>query len=295
VTLAELAGRLRPGEDNELVLRRLADTDWRRTQLDIASPEHRDFAARATAGGAALFYSFGNFCAIAAHPDAESVIRVNLMKGRPADQVGSVTTTRDRIDALFDWSALSDGLTRDRVLAIVHELYERGPMGFRGPAAAGVPDQLASMDDGVRTTQIIAPGYRCPSNDLIDAVLDLIGEDFLFITSANVSSTVTGSVEAAHYDLAGMQRDFGDREGIVLIGHRDDAAVRATYPDHLPMSTSILAFHKTAPRGALTLERHGSLDAEIVREVVARHGFELSLGERAQKRLPLREEAERAG
>ena len=294
MTLTGLASRLRPGEDHELILRRLADTDWRTTQLDVTSPEHRDFAARATAGGAALFYSFGNFCAIAAHPDAESVVRVNLMKGRPADQVGSVTTTRDRIDALFDWSALPDGLDRERVVALVDELYERGPMGFRGPAARGVPDHLTSVDGGLRTTQIIAPGYRCPSNDLIAAVLDLTGEDYLFITSANVSSTVTGNVEAAHYDLAGMQRDFGDRDGIVLIGHRDDAAIRATYPDHLPMSTSILAFHKLAPGGALTLERHGSLDAGIVRNVVARHGFELALGERAQNRLPLRDEAEHA-
>lgn len=296
MTFAALSARLRPGENRETLLRRLAETDWRATQLDLADAGDRTFAAQATAGGAALFYSFGNFCAIAAHPDVQSVVRVNLMKGRPADQVGSVTTTRDRIDALFDGDRLPDGLTRARVLDLVDELYERGPMGFRGPAAAGVPDHLASIDDGVRTTQIIAPGYRCPSNELIDEVLEVVDADFLFITSANVSSTATGNVEAAHYDLAGMQRDFGDKEGIVLIGHRDDEAVRATYPEHLPMSTSILAFHELAAddgRSALVLERHGSLAAEVVREVVDRHGFGLVLGERAGERLPRREDVER--
>lgn len=263
--------------------------------LDLADADDRTRAARATAEGAALFYSFGNMCAIAARPDVDSVVRVNLMKGRPAGQVGSVTTTRDRIDSLFDWDRLPPEVTRERALALVDELYERGPMGFRGPAKPSVPDHLASQDDGMRTTQIIAPGYRCPSNDLIDEVLDQIGVQFLFITSANVSSTVTGNVEAAHYDLAGMQRDFGDKDGIVMIGHRDEAAVRATYPDHLPMSTSIVAFHKVAAGPSLVLERHGSLAAEAVRDVVGRHGFGLVLGPTAQKRLPRREDVERAG
>jgi hypothetical protein len=247
----------------------------------------------ATALGAALFYSFGNFCAVAAHPRLESVQRVNLMKGRPVGQVGSVTTTPDRIDGLFAWELLPGGVTRDRILALIDDLYERGPMGFRGPARAGIPDQVVSVDGGVRTTQIIAPGYRCDSNDLIGGVLDRIGEDYLFITSANVSKGVTGKVEAAHYDLAGMQDDFGDRDGIVLIGHRDEPAVRATYPDHLPMSTSILAFHRAAANGAasptLLLERHGSLGYEDVRAAAERHGFDVSLGDRAQARLPLRE------
>jgi hypothetical protein len=93
VTLEALASTLRPGEDHRDTLRALAETDWRRTTLDLADPGDRSFAARATAAGAALFYSFANFCAIAAHPHVDSVRRVNLMKGRPVDQVGSVSTT----------------------------------------------------------------------------------------------------------------------------------------------------------------------------------------------------------
>jgi tRNA A37 threonylcarbamoyladenosine synthetase subunit TsaC/SUA5/YrdC len=292
VTIDELADLLNPGQTRSDVLIRLGRTNWRETRLDLADPEDRAFAVRATALGAALFYSFGNFCAIAAHPRLESVQRVNLLKGRPIDQVGSVTTTRDRIDRLFAWDRLPDGLTRERVMSLIDDFYERGPMGFRGPAAPGIPDQVASVDDGIRTTQIIAPGYRCPSNELVGAVLDEIEEDYLFITSANVSKGVTGRIEAAHYDLAGMQEDFGDREGIVLIGHADEVAVRASYPDHLPMSTSIVAFHKLASNGArptLLLERHGSLADEHVHAVAERHGFGIARGERAHERLPLRD------
>jgi hypothetical protein len=122
-----------------------------------------------------------------------------------------------------------------------------------------------------------------------------VAEDYLFITSANVSGGVTGRVEAAHYDLAGIQDDFGACEGIVLIGHRHEPFVRASYGRHLPMSPSILAFHKLerdqAGKPALVLERHGSLGAEDVAAVAARHGFGLVLAGGARERLPLRDDA----
>ena len=297
IPLTELAALLRPelGEPDRAVLRTLEETDWAQTTLDLGEPADRELAAHATALGAAVFYSFGNFCAIAAHPDKRSVVRVNLVKGRPENQVGSVTTTRDRFDTLFDWSLLPDGLSREQVLALIDDFYELGPMGFRGPAAPGIPDHVTSLDGETRTTQQIGPGYRCPSNELLDDVLARAGVDYLFITSANVSSGVTGRVEAAHYDLRGMQEDFGESDGIVLIGHRDEAAARASYPRHLPMSTSILAFHKLARdesgRAALILERHGSLDVDDVRELVAKHGFGLVLADGARERLPMRDAA----
>ena len=91
-----------------------------------------------------------------------------------------------------------------------------------------------------------------------------------------------------------MQDDFGGKDGIVLIGHRDEGAVRASYSRHLPMSTSIVAFHRLARDEAggpaLILERHGSLGVEDVRELVAKHGFGLVLGEKAHERLPLRDD-----
>jgi len=293
----ELAAILRPdlGEQEREVLHTVAETDWTRSILDLDDEADRTLAARATALGVALFYNFGNFCAIAAHPRRESVVRVNLLKGRPENQVGSLTSTRDRFHRLFDWSQLPEGLEPDQVAALMDDFYALGPMGFRGPAAHDIPGQLTSLDEELRTCQVIAPGYRCPSNELLGAVLALTGEDFLFITSANVSGGVTGRVEAAHYDLRGMQDDFGTKDGIVLIGHRDEGAARASYPRHLPMSTSILAFHKLARaddgRPALVLERHGSLGVDDVRELVGRHGFGLVLGPGALERLPLRDQA----
>jgi hypothetical protein len=294
IPLAELAPQLTPSVDED-VLRTIAETDWRESALDLDDSDARAFATSAVALGAALFYSFGNFCAVAAHPDRRSVVRVNLLKGRPENQVGSVTTTRDRIDALFEWPELPEGLTREQVVALMDEFYELGPMGFRGPARAQIPPQVATLDGEIRTTQLIAPGYRCPSNELLAAVLDRTGVDYLFITSANVSSGVTGRVEPAHYDLRGMQDDFGDCDGIVVIGHRDEARVRASYPRHLPMSTSILAFHKLARdeagRRALILERHGSLHVDDVRRLVEQHGFGLLVAATAHERLPLRDDA----
>ena len=67
-----------------------------------------------------------------------------------------------------------------------------GPIGFRGPASRIVPDHLTVIDGTVRTVQHITPGVRCRSNLLVGDVLDRIGEDLLFITSANRSSYRTG-------------------------------------------------------------------------------------------------------
>jgi hypothetical protein len=157
-----------------------------------------------------------------------------------------------------------------------------------------MPGHLTSLDSTTRTTQLIGPGYRCPSNALVDEALARTGGDYLFITSANVSSGVTGRVEPAHYDLRGMQEDFGNADGVVLIGHREEGPVRASYPRHLPMSTSILAFHRLGTdeqgRPALVLERHGSLAADDVRDIVAGFGFGLVLGPGAAERLPLRDD-----
>jgi hypothetical protein len=60
------------------------------------------------------------------------------------------------------------------------------------------------------------------------------------------------------------------------------------------MSTSILAFHRLGTdeqgRPALVLERHGSLAADDVRDIVAGFGFGLVLGPGAAERLPLRDD-----
>ena len=297
IPVAELAAILQPelgAEDGE-VLERVAATDWTQTKLDLADPADRTRSPRTRPRSASP--SSTTSATSARSPRIRAGTRSSAstcVKGRPENQVGSLTSTRDRFERLFDWSLLPDGLDRERVLALMDDFYALGPMGFRGPAAHHVPGHLTSLDDELRTTQVIGPGYRCPSNELLDEILTRVGEDFLFITSANVSGGVTGKVEAAHYDLRGMQDDFGGKDGIVLIGHRDEAAVRASYSRHLPQSTSILAFHKLARddagKPALILERHGSLGVDDVRELAAKHGFGLVLGEKAHERLPLRDD-----
>ena len=259
--------------------------------LSLESPSDRRAAARATAAGAALLYGFGNLYALAALPDRASVVRVNRMKGRPARQPGSVTSDPSRLQLAFDWSKLRRDVEPDILHALMTELQALGPIGFRGPAAARVPGHLTVVDDGIRTAQHISPGVRCRSNALVGDVLDRTGQDLLFITSANKSSHVSRRSEAAHCEMDEVYREFGHRDDVVMIGHADEAATRAFYPNHLPCSTSILGFHRDVRengRPALVLERHGSLDVERIRTVAARHGFALAIAPYARERVPVR-------
>jgi tRNA A37 threonylcarbamoyladenosine synthetase subunit TsaC/SUA5/YrdC len=250
--------------------------------LDLASQADRRVAAIATASnGAALFYGFGNFCALAALPDLESMQRINRLKGRPLAQAGSVTTDPWRAHSVFDWGQVWD---RAVIEAVMDDFLALGPIGFRGPASARVPEHLTVVDDGIRTAQLISPGLACRSNTLIGEILNRSGEDMLFITSANTSSNVSKQVEAAHCEMRAIRDEFGHHPEAVLIGHADEHANRARYPRHLPCSTSIVAFH----HGRLVLERHGSLGIDDARAIAARHGLELTVAPGAQTRVPVR-------
>ena len=134
----------------------------------------------------------------------------------------------------------------------------------------------------MRTAQLISPGDACPSNALVGEILDLIGEEVLYITSANTSSHVSKQIEAAHYEMREIRKEFGHRDDVALIGHRNERANRRRYPHHLPCSTSIVAFH----HGQLVLERHGSLDARMIEKVANRHGLDLAVA--ATERVPVR-------
>jgi hypothetical protein len=206
--------------------------------------------------------------------------RINALKGRPLDQVGSVTADPARALAVFDWG----GLDRDRIEALMADFTLLGPIGFRGPASHLVPDHLTVDDRGTRTAQLIMPGDGCVSNDLVGEILDRTGEPLLFITSANTSSTISGRPEAALCEMRAIRDEFGDHPSAVLIGHADERANRRLYPHHLPCSTSIVAFHT----GRLTLERHGSLRIDDAREIAARHGFDLTIAPTARTRVPVR-------
>ena len=255
--------------------------------LSLSVPSDRTAAARATAGGAALFYGFGNFCALAALPDRTSVLRINRLKGRPLSQAGSVTSDPQRMALAFDWARVPRHFEPELLISLMADFQALGPIGFRGPASSIVPDHLTVADGSTRTVQHISPGVRCRSNALVREVLDITGDDLLFITSANSS----GSQSAAHYEMDGIRAEFGHRRDVVLIGHEDETYNRLTYTRHLPCSTSIVAFHHDVTEGgrpALVLERHGSLGIEDAREVADRHGYGLVVAPSAHVRVPVR-------
>jgi hypothetical protein len=230
-------------------------------------------------------------------PDAATVRGVNLAKGRPVDQVGSITTAAPRIPGMYDWARLSPLLDPARTAALMDALYARGPFGFRGPAADRVPDHLTQWDQGVRTTQVIAPGAACPANAFFDeAVARLGGDDILYITSANRSRHLTGAAEEpAHWKAAGIKADFAHVGSLVVLEHRDEAAARARYAQYAPTSVTLLSYHAPSlvdGRPQLTVDRHGSLHVDDVRRVAEPLGFSVVLGGSAAQRLLVREYAE---
>jgi tRNA A37 threonylcarbamoyladenosine synthetase subunit TsaC/SUA5/YrdC len=257
----------------------------------LGDPAAESRAARALAAGSTVGVGFANLYALVSRADPTTVRRVNLRKGRPAGQVASVTTTPSRVLDAWDLDRLPPGLTPAAVRAVVDAFFALGPFGFRGPARAGLPTCLTAEDGDLPTTQLIAPGYACPANAFLQRALEETGDDLLSITSANRSRHRTGADDVpAHWRAAGLAPDFGRDPGFVLLPHRDEAAARRAYPQHLPMSTTVLALHTTTylpddPRPQLRLERHGSLDADTVRAVLAGFGFGLALGPDAGRRL----------
>ncbi|MET0494240.1 MAG: hypothetical protein ABW000_14025 [Actinoplanes sp.] len=245
--------------------------------LYIDSPDDIRTAAGAVRDGTLVATAFGNFYAILAAPSLASMHAVNRAKGRPADQIGSITTDPARIPAMFD-GPMPDALTA---------LAAAGPIGFRGPAAAHLPGHLTQVVNGVRTTQVVTPGTACPANALFTRAATELGVDHLYVTSANRSRHHTGArEEPAHWTATGIEGDFAHVPDVVVIAHRDEAAARASYPLHLPMSVTLLSFDGRSRR--LVVERHGSLHVEDVRRLTEPYGVEVELSPAAITRLPVR-------
>lgn len=247
-------------------------------------------AAALIASGEPVAHAFGNIYALSTRPDARSVARANLMKGRPAGQTGSALTTRRHMEGLFDWDAVPRVFPRASLIALFDELLDLGPIGLRGPAAASIPAHLAGEEDGRRTVQFVSPGSRCPANAMVSAAIGMLERPYLSVTSANRSHHATGAAEEpAHFEALPLALDFAGAR-LPILRHRDEAAARAAHPRHAPISTTILAFHRYSglgPEGcpALTLERHGSLDIGDLVPILARHGFALAIGAKAGRRL----------
>jgi hypothetical protein len=99
--------------------------------------------------------------------------------------------------------------------------------------------------------------------------------------------------EPAHHRADALAAEFRDGTGLALLRHRDEGVARDRFPDHAPMSTTILAFDRTADadgdgRVGLVVERHGSLPVGVVERIVRPLGFSLVLAPAARTRLPQR-------
>jgi hypothetical protein len=205
-----------------------------RRTLFLDDPHDRGVAAEMQGDGAVLGHGFGNIYAITSRPDATTVRAVNLLKGRPAEQVGSITTTPTRLPDAFDWSRLPLGLSRSHALDVVDALLILGPCGFRGPAAAGLPSHLTQRDANMLTTQVINPSYACLSNAVAEA-LRLTGGDYLYVTSANRSRHTTGAAEEPpHHNYTRRHASTGSRAARLPFRRRSPAGPAPALPRRRP-------------------------------------------------------------
>ena len=259
--------------------------------LCLANEADIELAAEALVEGLPVAAGFANFYVIYTRADQASVAQMNVWKGRPPDQTGSIGTTTLRIPTLFDFTKLPATLSEKRVLDVMEAFLNRGPIGFRGPAAADMPRHMTGQDGDTRTAQTIVPGYRCPSNKLVARAIEQVQERYLYITSANLSSHRTGIEEPAHWKPAPLIFDFRHIVNMQLIRHEAEVVAHAAYPGYAEMSTTVISFHRHATvdgRPALRLERYGSMDIPDVRAILDRFDLGLEIAPTGRERLQQR-------
>ena len=257
---------------------------------------HIQAAATALAEGAIVAQAFANFYVITTKADAETVRSVNVMKGRPPLQVGSITTTPLRIPFVFDWPQLPSGVSAYQVLELMDHLFALGPFGFRG--SGGTPP--ARSLDPTRRGHQHRPGHRAwlrlsvqrvpaqgPSPRPAQTPCTSPRPTAPGTCLGRTTSRPTGKPRGSGRSSPGS--------ALVVLEHDDEQGARAAFPKYAPISTSILAFHKTGGpdpqngRLRLVVERHGSLDVNNLAEVLGRLGFGLTLGANAHRRLSQRQ------
>jgi tRNA A37 threonylcarbamoyladenosine synthetase subunit TsaC/SUA5/YrdC len=259
--------------------------------LCLANEADIELAAEALVEGLPVAAGFANFYAIFTRADAATVAQMNVWKGRPPNQTGSISTTTLRIPTLFDFTKQPRNLTEKRVLDVMEAFLNRGPIGFRGHAAADLPRHMTGQDGDMRTAQTIVPGYRCPSNKLVARAIEQVPERYLYITSANLSHHRTGIEEPAHWKPAPLIFDFRHIVNLQLIRHESEDVAHQSYPGYAHMSTTVISFHRSAEvdgRPALRLERYGSMDVADVRALLERFDLGLEIAESGRERLQQR-------
>jgi hypothetical protein len=249
-------------DEDDAVLRAITSRDWRSEALTLGDAADEELAAKALALGALACTPFGNVYALVAHADPIVVRHANQLLGLNADLPGSLTTVRERLPGVFDWSHEDRG----RVLQLADRLLDRGPVGFRGPGAAHL---------GAETVQIVMAGRHCPSNRLVERCLQATGDDYLYAAFAQ---------PAPHYRLSGMQQDFGASAGVLMFAPRDAACMTQRYARYVPTAPTIVELQ--AER--LIVHQHGSLTVDDLREIAAEIGVRVDVDEAAQQGATLR-------
>ena len=201
------------------------------------------------ATGGIVAHAFANFYAITTRGDAETVRRVNAMKGRPPGQVGSITGSPAALWEAWDLDRLPDGLDRRAVRTLVDTFFALGPFGFRGPAAAGVPPHLTFPEGDVTTAQVIAPGYACPSNSLPQpGPVRLRGRPALHHLGQPVPAPGRRRRLTGRIWRAGRTGRRVRRRGRFCRWIRPTKRRREPATPRLPMSTTILGLHTVTRR-----------------------------------------------
>jgi hypothetical protein len=280
-------------EEDEKFIEKIEKINWNKHHLNLSHERDIKFAAHALSFGIPVFHGFGNFYALTFYPHPEVIRSVNAAKGRPLEQIASITTTKEHLAELFDWEKLPFGFSRNQIMSMMNAFFEMGPFGFRGPAAISVDKHLTKEIESKRTIQVIAAGYHCPSNELLTEALKETGISYFAATSPNISSNVTGAEEPAHFRIKGIKRDFGSKKpGFIMVAHQSEREAKKRHPIHDSMSTSIISFDREYPlqdgKPVVTIERHGSLGMPQITSILERLGIGYVLGSNAMQRLSMR-------
>jgi hypothetical protein len=212
--------RLRADERHELD--RFWRTDWSAHRLVLDDATDRSLAATAIAFGTPVIHGSGPGYALSCHPDAEVVRSVRHGLGRPDAWRPAVTTTRALLPAVVAPEVLDPVF-----LTALDERRARGPVALTLPAAAGVPAHLTARVDGVATLEVVVPGARCASADLVATALERAGTTLLATTRPYATDATTGRRGPVLDRVAEIQRTLGRmRPGAVVLAHRSEWRAR---------------------------------------------------------------------
>jgi len=270
--------------------------------LDIKNSEDIHHASHLLATGEnPLVAPFGNIIGYFSNPSEQAVGDLNEFKGRPRSQTGSITTSPGYYPHIGDWSKLdSTVLPKNKVLSLIQDLSHMGPIGFILPAADFIPSHLSKTVNGSqKTVQLIVPGKESPVNEIFEgAVKQMPDNPFIFATSGNVSSKLTGVEGAAHHRFGPLIEEFARAgKGGLIVLRDDEEAMRRRHPFHDTRSTTILNLSDVVRdnkgniltdkqgRPMISISRHGSADERYIRKILAGQGFGASF---PKERIPSR-------